>query len=637
MCGIVGVLKRNADVNLNYLNNALDVINHRGPDDKTFWLHQNKKIALGHVRLSIIDLNGGSQPLVSQDGMVHAVVNGEIYDHDKIREDLKEKGYIFKTHSDSEVVVALYQEYGLDLHKYLRGEFAFIIWDERNKRLVAFRDQMGVKPLYYTIHNNNLYLASEIKALLKFDVPSEWNADTIYYTNHSIFQSERTCFNNIFSLRPGHFIVATEKDFNIQRYWDLEFATKDSELSENLSEKEYIDKFRDIFEDSVRTRLNADVPVGCYLSGGIDSTAVLAMAAKIHNKPIDAYTISFNDDIFNESDIAKDTAKFVGANYNEVKVTDQDIADNFDASIWHGESVISNTHGVALYLLSKLVHNSGNRVVLTGGGSDELLGGYAFFREDIISGNSNDEERSKLLEKVRSNPIGAGLVTTSESQQVNKFASYLKNHSSTLLKIYSGRGKEFAELYTEDFKQKMNGNDAIKNIIQELGVSKLESMINTSDVSAYLFANTTLPGYILSTIGDKIEMGYSVEGRVPFLDQKMVSFNMKLPQELKIKNYVEKYILREAVKDIIPEKLYNRTKQPFCAPPANVSLHKFMQEVFNSSLLKDIPFYDQNKVINLLNSISSLPVKERISADSRLTEVLSACLLANHYNINDIT
>lgn len=636
MCGIVGCYIHNGIPDINQGKAAIDALRHRGPDSQNYVQIEN--IFLGHSRLSIIDLANGNQPFSYFGKKYFSVINGELYDYFDIRRQLIKKGYPFNTNCDGEILIPLYLEYGLDVFHKIRGEFSFILWDRQKKIIIAARDQMGVKPLYYCMYNNNIYIASEIKSILKFDVPRVWNADTVYNINHGIFQSHYTCFKHINALNPGHFLLLENGQLTQKKYWDLSFPKRSSsDLSVNT--KDYINQFKSIFADSVSTRLTADVPVGCYLSGGIDSTSVLAMASKLYNQKIKSFSIAFDDKIFDESDIAKKTAAFLSTDHHEVHISDRDIADNFGDSVWYGESIISNTHGVALYLLSKFVNKLGYKVVLTGAGADELLAGYSFFKEDKFYHSGGIDYGCDILNQIRCSPIGSGLVTTSKSQQfeslnIGEF-TFLKHAKPTLFKMYKGRGKDFYGLYHSDFKEKNSSKCVVRELLHAIG-DKIFNDLDVINISTYLFAKTTLTGYILSTIGDRMEMAHSVEGRVPFLDQKLVDFNMNLPLHLKLNGFNEKYILREAMKDMIPSNIYQRTKQPFCAPPANTFLLSLMNDIFHSRVLKNSPFYDYKKVIKLFNKLPDLPKKERVSSDSILTEILSTCLLEMRYSISDV-
>ena len=372
MCGIFGYINPLKALTKEELLKVIKTLLHRGPEEQGIWQSDDATVGLCHTRLAIIDLCGGHQPLVSQDESIHAVVNGEFYEYEKIREELIAKGYAFRTHTDSEILIALYQEYGTNCLFHLRGEFAFILWDENKKQLFAARDRFGIKPLFYTKYNGGLYLASEIKALLKLGIPAIWNVDAVLAMMYLVFPQDSTIFKDIYAIKPGYFLIAKDSDVTFEKYWDLNLA-KTSELPTEYNEAEYIKIFRKKLEDAVKIRLKADVPVGCYLSGGLDSSAIFALASQIHHKPVKAFSIAFDNPLFDESKFAKEMAQHIGSEYHEVRITQKDMAENFSDTIWHTEYPFLNAHVVAEYLLSKLVSEAKFKVVLTGEGADELL------------------------------------------------------------------------------------------------------------------------------------------------------------------------------------------------------------------------------------------------------------------------
>jgi len=637
MCGIVvSYLKKNL-INPHRFEKSLTLIKHRGPDSLSLHISEDKHLALGHARLSIMDLEHGTQPFFSDDGMLVSIINGEFYDFKKIRQNLIKQGYTFKTNSDSEILLPLYLEYGLDCLQHLRGEFSFIIWDKRQNILFSARDRLGIKPLYYCFENDNLHIASEIKSILALGVPAIWNEETVYYSNHGIYQQERTCFKGIYSIKPGHFVLynLNKNELKSIKYWDLNYS-KPERLDHYISDKEYFDEFRKKITEAVQIRLNSDVSYACYLSGGIDSTAVLALAASINAHPIDAFTIAFPNRPIDELDLAQRTAKYLGANHYVVNATEKEMVDILPESIWHGESLVCNTHGASLFLLSKLVHQTGHKVVLTGGGADETLFGYEFFREDVIRHNllnAPQNSLNSLLQKLRESSIAPGMTVTSDEGEYD-LQGFDDDFSCipTLLSIYMTRGNRFSKFYHRDFLSSMSQSHPIMTFMDDIQL-KQQRGLDVLSLSSYMFSKSSLPGYILSTIGDKIEMANSIEGRVPFLDHKFVEFTQKIPNHLKINNLVEKYILRESLKDILPPWIYNRSKQPFFSPESSGELYAFMGEIFHSDMLKNSPFYCQKNVLSFYEQYNNLDYKSRIAADHLMTEIMSSCLMQQAFNL----
>ena len=630
MCGIVGCILKKGEIQQSQLGQSVQAIYHRGPDEQSTWISEDRKIALGHTRLSINDIENGHQPLYSSNKSIFAIINGEFYNHNEIKKNLEKKGHIFKTTCDSEIIIPLYQEYGMQCLDYLRGEFAFALYDKNKNQIFLVRDRFGIKPLYFTLYKDNLYFASEIKALMPFGINMVWDPNSILMMNHAIYPQDKTCFKNIFSVKPGHYLAGTASGIQQHCYWDLDYS-KNNSIKSRLSSADYIQEFKSRLEEAVKIRLQSDLPVACYLSGGIDSSTILGLASSLSSKKIDAFNLTFEDEIFDESIIAKEMAHHAGANYNEVKVTNSDVLNYFSDSVFHSESVVMNSHGVSLFLLSRAVHKAGYKSVLTGGGADETLAGYSFFKEDLIS--RTNKKLLKDAESLQASVIGAGILSATEQNLVSLHDVSPLSFIPYLLKIYASRYSKFSSLYSNDYANFSKKISMSKNFIHSLIPDKINNLgiLNTS---SYLFCISTLPGYILSTVGDRMEMAHSVEGRVPFLDHRLFDFVKMLPDNMKINDYIEKYILREAAKNIVTETLYFRTKQPFFAPPLVGVLGEMMDDIFNSRILKDLPFFNQKKVLNLLRNISTLNKRDLIEVDSLLTEILSICILQMRFNVS---
>src|SRR5215813_14509959 len=311
MCGIVGILSRREVISAGRLQHATRSLFHRGPDGQRHWICDDGRVGLGHARLSIIDLETGTQPIASEDGRSQIVVNGEFYGYEAIQRELEESGHRLRTRSDSEIALHLYQDLGPQcLHK-LRGEFAFVLWDENNRTLFAARDRFGIKPLFYAVHRETLYIASEAKALFEAGVPARWDAESVAQATEFGSHQVRTLFDGIFQVPPGHYLIATERHIELNQYWDFDYPTRDS-AALHRSSAEYAEEFRHVLEEAVRLRLRADVPVGCYLSGGLDSCSVLGLAAKHRSVPIRAFTLTFDRPDYDEEKEAREMASKVG-------------------------------------------------------------------------------------------------------------------------------------------------------------------------------------------------------------------------------------------------------------------------------------------------------------------------------------
>ncbi|WP_198344996.1 asparagine synthase (glutamine-hydrolyzing) [Mycobacterium sp. JS623] len=397
-------------------NAALKFLEHRGPDGAGISMSSDGEWTLGHTRLSIIGLNNGSQPMSSPDGAVHMVVNGEFHGYREIRERLREDGYRFSTESDSEIALHLYHQRGMQAAALLRGEFAAVIADERQRAMYAIRDRFGVKPLCYTVVDSDVF-TSEIKALLALGVPAAWDIEgAIGCTGRS---HEKTEFAGISTVPPGCYAIARDGDVRIYPYWDWEMPTAEQMRADTRSDVEIVDEFRETLRDAVRQRLVADVEVASYLSGGIDSCAVLGLAQHEMDRPIWAFTLTFENPLYDEASIAEAQAKHVGATYHRVPITGREIAESFADAIWHAETQMFNGHGVAKFLLSRAVRAAGIKVVFTGEGSDEMLGGYAYYRVDALNDNAalSAAEKSALLDVMLGANETTRVADTGASQQ----------------------------------------------------------------------------------------------------------------------------------------------------------------------------------------------------------------------------
>src|SRR5262245_1119063 len=382
MCGIAAFFARRPPVDPAALRRATRALHHRGPDGARQWIASDGRVGLGHARLSIIDLTTGDQPIANEDERIHVVVNGEFYDHDRYLKELEQRGHRLRTRSDSEILVHLYEELGTHCLRELRGEFAFALWDAHNGLLFAARDRFGIKPLFYAQLGDTLYVASEIKALLAAGVPPRWDRESVFQDLHMIADGDRTLFEGVHQVPPGHYLLATPQRTQVVPYWDLSYPDADHPAVLR-PEEEQIERMRDALLESIRLRLRADVPVGVYLSGGLDSCSLLGVAASFHQGPLEAFTIAFEEGPFDEGPIAQEMAAHVGAHFHRFRMPEDLLADHLADAIWQCETITFNANCVAKYLLSEKVRDFGFKVVLTGEGSDELMGGYPFFRQDM--------------------------------------------------------------------------------------------------------------------------------------------------------------------------------------------------------------------------------------------------------------
>ncbi|HSK70478.1 MAG TPA: asparagine synthase (glutamine-hydrolyzing), partial [Pyrinomonadaceae bacterium] len=405
MCGINGIAfssRSRRQINKRILEEMRDVIVHRGPDDEGLFIDEN--IGLGHRRLSIVDVKHGHQPMFNEDKSCAIVYNGEVYNHADYRRELEEKGHVYQTHCDTETILHLYEEHGADCVQFLRGMFAFAIWDKRRRELFIARDRLGVKPLYYVFdEEGNLFFASEIKSLLAAQAVKpelNYNALPDQLANHGT-SADETLFKNVKRLLPGHFLIWQDGKIQIRKYWDLRFEPK----QENLSDADFIEHWRELFKESVELRLMADVPLGMFLSGGIDSSAICAMMARMVDEPIKTFSVGFREREANELEYARIVAEKFKTDHHEIVITPEQFFAELPKLIWHEDEPLGFIASVPLYFVSELARER-VKVVLTGEGSDEFLGGYGRYQKTLMLLNYGEKYESFaptfLREAVRS-------------------------------------------------------------------------------------------------------------------------------------------------------------------------------------------------------------------------------------------
>jgi asparagine synthase (glutamine-hydrolysing) len=644
MCGIVAIFSRRDPVPQAVVQRATQSLYHRGPDGQRHWISPDGRVALGHARLCIIDLTTGDQPIASEDEQVHIVVNGEFYGYEPIQRELERSGHRLRTRSDSEIALHLYEDLGAQCVHRLRGEFAFVLWDEINRTLFAARDRFGIKPLFYALHGETLYFASEVKALFAAGVPARWDGESVYHSVDFGGHQVRTLFDGVFQVPPGHYLLATEKHLQLIQYWDFNYppARQAGAQSSSVgSDAEYATEFRRALQDAVRIRLRADVPVGCYLSGGLDSCAVLGLAAKHHPEPIRAFTLTFDRSEYDEGAVAREMAASVGAEFFPIPIRQDDLADHFADAIAQAEAFCVNAHGVAKYLLSRAVRDAGYKVVLTGEGSDEILGGYAHFRRDTLLYNNQGQDpaevASLLQDLERLNPVSRGLLLPHGEAGPLHTVKRLLGFVPSWIETFSARSAKMRELLSAQFLETFGRREGFRPFLSDIDVRGQLSGRDPLNQSLYMWAKTGLPTYILTILGDRMEMAHSIEGRVPFLDHHLVEVICSQPVNQKIRGMTEKYVLREAVRDVITDTVYRRQKHPFLSPPATLDPHKrlnaLVQDTLRGPILASIPFFDQKKVIGLLDRVTAMDEGSVVANDQVLMVLLSACVLQERLHL----
>lgn len=654
MCGIVGKFSPKQLVSKTDLEPAVSALHHRGPDHQEVWVDSTHEMGLGHARLSIIDLHTGDQPLFSQDKKIACVVNGEFYGFQTIRKELEAKGYRFATQSDSEILVHLYEEYGTQAVNHLRGEFSFIVWDSRTRTVFAGRDRFGIKPLFYSFSKGELFIASEAKALFKMGLQAKWNEEAFLQMSHLLTPREdQSLFQGIHQIPPGHFILSQPGQTSPRTfsYWDFSYPTEAKCLAEAPPFEEAKEEFLRLLKESIQLRLHADVPVGCYLSGGLDSCSVLGLASQMTSKKIHAFTLGFDHDEYNEGEIAREQAAKSGALFELIPLTADQMADSFSDSIWHSESPCINAHGVSKFLLSRAVQKAGYKVVLTGEGSDEILAGYPHFRGDWIQFHAarlgSGGTQTLLSQLFSTNRVSSGILLSDHShplkQSLNKILGYvpgwMKNNTAFYINLQ--------QTLNPATQQLVQNSDQFQTFLDRIDTFRQLKGRHPVNQSMYLWSKSFLPNYILTTLGDRMEMAHSIEGRVPFLDHKLVEFVRTLPVDFKIapgkleEKLVEKHILREVAQPVLTKALYERQKHPFVSPPmlfnTETKFYQLMQDTLRSPSLQSIPFFDTEGVLGLLDRIPKMNVDEKRSYDTLFTFILSMCKMQEKFEIVSYT
>ena len=565
MCGINGIAlstKSGRHVQRDVVERMRDVITHRGPDDAGIFI--DDRVGLGHRRLSIVDVAAGHQPMTNEDGSLQITYNGEIYNHTDFREELEAKGHVYQTHCDTETILHLYEEHGEGCVNFLRGMFAFAIWNRNSRELFIARDRLGVKPLYY-IHTDegSLYFGSEIKALFQTGaLKPEINFPALpdYLANHAT-SGEDTLYRGVKRLLPGHTLVWRDGKVEIKKYWDVSFSKAEEQ---GRTDKDYIAEWGDLFRTSVRLRLMADVPLGMFLSGGIDSSAIAAVMSGMVAEPIKTFSVAFAEREANELAYARIVAEAYKTNHHEVVVSPEEFFNALPRLVWHEDEPLAHPSSVALYFVS-LLASQHVKVVLTGEGSDELLAGYGRYRKTILNLSLGKRYRSFTPAVLRS-AVRSGIEGLPTSRVRQKLLRSFLSVAPDIESIYFDNFAVFplsmqADLLSDATLERIGGIDpyaGVRAALQETDAESLLDRLLYADIKTYL--------HELLMKQDQMSMATSVESRVPFLDHKLVEFTCGLPERLKLRGGTTKYILRESMKGVLPEAILSRSKMGFPVP-----------------------------------------------------------------------
>ncbi|WP_420642894.1 asparagine synthase (glutamine-hydrolyzing) [Candidatus Leptofilum sp.] len=636
MCGIVGIhpLGLPEPVCEETLRGMVATLHHRGPDESGLYLfrNSNSSVGLGHARLSIIDLGGGQQPLCNEDGSLWISFNGEIFNYRELRAELA-ADHQFATDSDTEVILHLYETYGAACVEYLNGQFAFAIWDELEHSLFIARDRVGIRPFFYTISQNELIFASEMKAILaalpqapKLDV----NTLDQIFTYWSPL-SPHTVFEGIKTLPPGHFMMVKQGQSVVEPYWQPEFPVGKGEGGHSLPEAAA--QLRHLLTEATQLRLRADVPVGAYLSGGLDSSTIAALLYHDIGQRLETFSIAFTDTDFDESSFQQQVAAHLGTQHHVLTCTHADVGRAFPDVIWHTETPILRTSPVPLFLLSQRVAQSGIKVVLTGEGADEFLGGYNIFKEALIrrfwAREPNSEIRPLLLKKLYS------------------YVSNLDN-PAYLAKFFSHRLTDTAEpgyshllrwrngaRHRRLFSPEVQAAVGVKSQSPNLPLPTHFSRWTPLAQAQYLEISLLMAEYLLSSQGDRMAMAHSIEGRFPFLDHRVIEFSNQLPPDYKLRGLNEKHILKQAVRDLLPAEIWQRQKRPYRAPIH----HSFFPEGRPLDWVAEMLSPQKVAEVNIFNPLAVQSLQKKQARMGSLSEVdemalagiLSTQLVHHHF------
>lgn len=581
-------------------------VQHRGPDG--YGYYHDDHVGLAHARLSIIDLAGGTQPIHNEDRTVWVVFNGEIFNYVELRAELEKVGHRFYTHSDTEVLVHLYEEYGDDFVQHLNGQFALAIWDLTRKRLVLVRDRAGILPLFYSNQNGRFLFGSEIKTILAAEQvstrPNLRALDQIMTFWAPV--SPETMFENIYEVAPGEMVTIERDEIRSHRYWDWRYPVS-GEYHESTVEDQ-VEQLHDLLVDATRLRLRADVPVGAYLSGGLDSSVLVAIIHHYTNAPLKTFSIGFDDAELDETRYQQQMIDHLGTKHSLIRINNHDIAEAFMKTVWHTEAPILRNAPVPMKLLSGLVRSEGYKVVLTGEGSDEVLGGYDIFKEAKIR---------QFWARYPDSRIRPVLL-----KRLYPYLDLSQSRGITYLQNFFGAGIERPDVPHFSHQPRWTTTARCKEFFSEalnqhLRTNAIESIAATwpqeihhwhpFNRAQYIEAKSLMSGYLLCSQGDRMLMANSVEGRFPFLDHRVIEFASRVHPKNKMRALNEKYLLKRAMSHYLPAEISRRHKQPYRAPDISAffgeTIPEYVQDLLAPTLVRSYGYFNPDKVSRLVQKI----------------------------------
>lgn len=615
------------------LRRMLNIIKHRGPDE--FGLYLDRYAGLGSARLSIIDLSTGQQPITNEDRTLWIVFNGEIYNYIELRAELEPQGHRFSTHSDTEVILHLYEDLGASCLEKLNGQFAIAIWDSTKKELFLARDRLGIRPLFYTQAPDAFLFGSEIKTLL-LDPRIRANIDPNALSQAFTFWAPlapRTIFTGIQELPPGHYMQVQQGKCSLSRYWQLDFPEAGHER--RISIRDAIEELRALLTDAARLRLRADVKVASYLSGGIDSTFIARLIREYVPESLCTFSIAFEEAAFDERSYQEIATEYLATDHRRTECSNADIGQVFPQVVWHAEAPLLRASPAPMYLLSKLVRENNIKVVLTGEGSDEFLGGYNIYREDkarrFWARQPASTIRPLLLRKLY--PYVSDLSRGGDAY-LSAFFSQGLTDTDQLGYSHQIRWRNTSRLqrlFSADVLQQLEGYNPVAEFVQQLD----DTISNWSSLAQaqYIEVASFMSPYLLSSQGDRMMAANSVEGRFPFLDHRVVEFCSSLPPQLKILGLHEKHLLKKSAEGLLPREIWHRHKQPYRAPIHSAFFGQqqdYVEESLAPQAIQDGGYFAPESVRRLTAKCKS---GKRVSEgdDMALIGVLSVQLLHQQF------
>lgn len=597
MCGISGVYEYSSGrvVSDRLLRDMLSIIYHRGPDDEGVYI--DRDLAIGMRRLSIIDLTTGQQPIFNEDKTAVVVFNGEIYNFLELRDQLQQRGHTFSTASDTEVIVHLYEEFGDDCVHKLRGMFGLAVWDIRRRRLLLARDRLGIKPLYYTSAAGRLVFGSEIKAILQHpEVHARLDVEGLsHFLSLKYVPTPQTMFADISSLPPGHLLTCDQNGVTVRSYWDLSFSDPGHQRK---SEEEYAEQLAGILRESVKLHLISDVPFGAFLSGGLDSSTIVALMSEVLHHPVKTFSVGFEGDgeAFSELPYARLVAQHCQTDHHEVFIRPQHFIDLAEKIVWHLDQPIADEAALANYMVAELASQH-VKMVLTGEGGDELFAGYARYV---------GERWSRLFRYIPGFARSLALAASDHIPGLRrpKIALYALCQSDEVIRLTNWfplfNQDMKAALVSAELKSQLNGTSADQIFAQHLRRTNA-----TDDLNRMLYVDTKLwlPDDLLAR-GDKTSMAVSIEARVPLLDHKVVEFAASLPPDLKLKRFTRKYLLKKVGRTLLPPQIIDRKKKGFPMPMSlwlRREAREFVRDTLSPTAIRRRGLFNNHYVEKLLD------------------------------------